>query len=536
MKQERDEWEIMMKEEETLRKRKHPNIIPLLASFTHDTIESDCDKRSLNLIFPYAEMDMDQWMKLKQTPTWLRDHAHGRRKYLYNSMYSLVSALAFLHREIDGVITAHHDLKPENILLIGETLMISDFGRSNLIPLAQGSETNGPAGSFDYQPPEYWNDDGSRALRLHGRAFDVWAMGCIILEMATLIVHGWESEKVSQFEEERSDSSKRSRNFENKHRNDKSFHNNMNVVHNWVSRLKDHDDNSPLLSQVLMIAMAMMNIQPEERLYSWEVELDLYEILHPDDPRVVRLEKGSLGVQPPKEKDFAQRQTPLHRASIQGNRDRVSNLLKVGWLPKAKNRAGFTSIQLAKLNGNREVENLMLEHLSIRDINAEGGTLGSQIQKHFSGMGLDTGFTNLHHAARFSDAATMRLLLDQIGSAEASLVVDDFGKTPLHHAAERASEEVVSLLLAYEDPKQHLLHIKDSSGKTPLHWAAQGGNPAATQRLLLSQRATRNVLEEQDDDGKTPIELAVKYERGDVYLLLLDFKRRCSLLETPVDG
>ena len=438
-------------------------------------------------------------------------------------MYSLVSALAFLHREIDGAITAHHDLKPKNILLIGETLMICDLGRSNLIPLAQGSETNGPAGTFDYQPPEYWNDNGTRASRSHGRAFDVWAMGCIMLEMATLIVYGWESGKVSQFEEERSDPSTRSRKFENIHI-DRSFHNHMNTVHNWVSRLKDHEHNSPLLSQILKLTMAMLDVQLEERLYSWEVELDLYEALHPDDPRVVRLEKGALCVQPPTQKDFTGKQTPLHRASIQGNRDRVSSLLKVGWQPDAKDRAGYTPIQLAKLNRNPEIERLMLEHLSVKDANV-GSTPGSQIYRH-SEIGPGRGFTRLHHAARFSDAIAINRLLDQSNSTEALLVVDDFGKVPLHHAAERASGDVVSRLLAYEDPEQSLLLVKDNSGKTPLHWAAQGGNVDAAKRLLLTEQATQAILEVQDDDGKTPIQLAVKYERAEVISLILDFKRR----------
>ena len=43
-------------------------------------------------------------------------------------MYKLVSAISFLHRELDGTITAYHDVELNNILLLGDTLKICDLG------------------------------------------------------------------------------------------------------------------------------------------------------------------------------------------------------------------------------------------------------------------------------------------------------------------------------------------------------------------------------------------------------------------------
>jgi serine/threonine protein kinase len=138
---------------------------------------------------------MTQWLRLDCSPL---GNSVGIRDWLYREIFALVSAVSFLHREIDGIVTSHHDLKPDNILWLGGSLKICDLGRSHLLPAADGSETEGRAGlgTFSYQPPEYYNDDGTRSSRKHGRAFDVWSLGCILLEMATLIVYGWQGRKI----------------------------------------------------------------------------------------------------------------------------------------------------------------------------------------------------------------------------------------------------------------------------------------------------------------------------------------------------
>ena len=135
------------REMETLRRREHPNIIPLLASYTLRKMESEVIAKSLHLIFPIAEMDLADWMILPQTPDWLaRLPKPKRRKHLYRFIYALVSGLSFLHREKDGTITAHHDLKPRSILVFGQEFKIADLGRSHLRPSATGTETEASSG------------------------------------------------------------------------------------------------------------------------------------------------------------------------------------------------------------------------------------------------------------------------------------------------------------------------------------------------------------------------------------------------------
>ena len=171
----REDESICRREVDTLREREHPNIEPLLASYAMKTTASD-SIAPLHLIFPFADDDLKEWMNHPQPPIWLdRFSRSEERAYLYRCIYALVSGLSFLHREKGETTTAHHDLKPENILVFGEELKLADFGRSHLHTLAQGSEThvNSGLGTYEYQPPKYWRDDGRHAEVKHGRAFDI---------------------------------------------------------------------------------------------------------------------------------------------------------------------------------------------------------------------------------------------------------------------------------------------------------------------------------------------------------------------------
>jgi ankyrin repeat protein len=548
-----------MREVDTLRKREHPNIISLLASFTLYGIESGFEKKSLNMMFEYAEMNMEIWMSLEHTPQHLQsmDQA-GRRKYLYNSMYELVSALSFLHRELDGMITAHHDLKPKNILLLGDTLKIGDLGGSQLISPTQGSETDGPKGTFTYHPPEYWNDNGSRACRRHGRSFDMWSMGCILTEMATLVVYGWEQQQVRTYRERRSKApqQRKLKRQSNEHQEDDSFHNHMNEVCAWIQQLKD-TDGSRVLIESLGIAQGMLKSNPKDRLYSWEAELDLFELLHPDNPRVIRLEKGALCVQPPGKGALSGVHTPIHRAKLRGNQDRVNQLLQKGWsasvhhrhlevsphtetlqgkglvnydtLPLGQGKGDLNMVSQPGDNPQKSYANELsdfanaVKHKSSSEtlsILAESSSLQELLREED-----DDALTALHWTARFGSYTTMDYLLRHLEDKTMLDAKDSFGKTALHHASEKASTQVMQLLLgAYpQEGREDWILAKDSNGKTPLHWAAQGGNISAA-RLLLSCVSTPSaVLAVEDDGGNTPLRLAIKHASSEVETLLLNW-------------
>ena len=293
----KDEWEELNHEVETLERRRHPNIIPLLGSYyLHIPESSGRLAKTMHLIFPWAGLDLEMWLISRETPGALQGISREeRRAHIYHSIYALVSGLWSLHRESEGKITSHHDLRPSNILVIERDLKIADLGRSHLRPATEGSQTEGrPLGTYGYQPPEYWQDDGSRANVSHGRAFDIWAMGCILIELAILIVHVWEPQMVTKFRTERQSNKIKDRpRVMERHskREDGSFHNNWLVVERWVNQLKHHHGTSKKLKRILDVAMGMLDHEPGSRLYTWEAELDLHDIEYPDEEQDL-LKKG----------------------------------------------------------------------------------------------------------------------------------------------------------------------------------------------------------------------------------------------------
>ena len=269
------------REVETLRKRRHQNIVPLLASYYLDgTDSSDRPTRTMHLLFPWAEMDLHAWMTGSRIPSPLQRLSRPeRQEHIYRSIYTLVSGLSYLHEENGGLITSHHDLKPNNILVFGQVFKIADLGRSHLLNAEEGSKTGGVLGTYEYQPPEYYQEDGNKAKIRHGRAFDIWAMGCIFMELAILIVYDWEFEKVSQFRRERAENTALDRPQLAKFREqDNSFHNNWSVVEKWFTKLAQHAKGREELGHILAAVKHMLVRKPGSRLYSWEAETDLQSL------------------------------------------------------------------------------------------------------------------------------------------------------------------------------------------------------------------------------------------------------------------
>ena len=368
-----DDWERLFREVQTLRKRgKHPNTIPLLASYTLDTVESGHHVKVLYLLFPLAEMDLADWMTKPQIPfNVARLSKQELQAYIYRSIYVLISSISYLNRDVDGKVTAHHDLKPRNILLVDDEMKIADLGHSHLRPILEGSATKRASGlgTYEYQPPEYWNKDGSRAEVKHGRAFDVWAMGCIMTELATLVLHDWQSGSVIEFREERRRHPKRDRKVTVSVQKDSdvSFHNNMILVKDWVDRLKDRGS-SQQLNEVLNIATGMLAPQAKDRPYMWEIQMDLHETLKPYDSSIpdseedlcIRppFEKGPAGIHDQRPKIQDKTEPPLRRAAKKDNRKRTIRLWELRWPLSLPDINGETPLDIMKRSENTEIRTL----------------------------------------------------------------------------------------------------------------------------------------------------------------------------------
>ena len=575
------DWERLFREVQTLQKRRnHPNIIPLLASYTLETDESGYYVKTLHLLFPFAKMDLADWMTKPQIPfnvaTLLKEK---RQAYLYRSIYGLVSGISYLHREIDGIATAHHDLKPRNILVFNDMLKIADFGHSHLRPIIEGSATEGASGlgTYEYQPPEYWNQDGSQAQVKHGRAFDVWAMGCIIIELATLVVDDWQSGMVTEFKNERMKNPKRDRKSPGSVQDgsDVSFHNNPIVVKDWVGRLRDHDG-SQQLNEILDTAVGMLAPKPKNRPYMWEIQTDLYETLKPSDDLIPDLE-GDLYIRPPfgdelrasygRGMSYNPRpeiqeytETPLHRAAKKNKWTRTIRLWELGWPLSLPDPNGETPRDIMKRSDNIELRKLE-EDVTLLLEAARTGNIG-EIRKLFS-RGLSPLMVNADGRSALYEAITsfhigvidclleskakeQLMLWDQanlelplhtaakIGFMKAlERVLKDYPdvnvsggryRTALYHAARGCHSDVVRLLL---QNKAQVLppELRDSiSVETPFHAALQCGNRTEVYdivKLLLEADDGHECMEQKDSWGTTPLLLAAQYGNVRCFEILL---------------
>lgn len=92
------------------------------------------------------------------------------------------------------------------------------------------------------------------------------------------------------------------------------------------------------------------------------------------------------------------------------------------------------------------------------------------------------GFAAVHFAARYGNADVVEVLI----AAGANIhCMDDYGKTPLHWAAEydrnpeHSAEATAHLLRAGAD-----VHSKDKAARTPLHYATRAGHPNVVKMLI----------------------------------------------------
>lgn len=458
-----------------------------------------------------------------------------RQKYIYRSIFELVFGVSYLHKEIDGRLITHHDLKPLNILVVNDKLQIADFGHSHLRPIIVGSETEGRLGSYEYQPPEYYNQDGSRALGRYGRAFDVWAVGCIIVELATLIVHDWQSDMVNTFREKRKSNLSRARTSptEIDQNSDLSFHNNLNVVTHWLSCLKQ-DGASRQLDEVLSIANAMLASKPENRVKMWEVAMDLHQILKQYDNLIPNL-GGDLCIPPPlgrKESIFRfgrtqpelvfvresiewYSETPLHRAAKKNNSTRTIRLWELGWPLSLPDQNKQTPLDIMKRSEIKELRKLEEGVIAMIDAAKIGNTVA--IKNLFS-RGLSALMVNADGRSAMFEAVTrsriniIDLLLETKEMDQLMLWDRSQKILPLHQAAAVGSVKVLERLLKhYPD-----VNIATATYETALSYAAAGFHLDAV-RLLIKNKALLMPANVPKEWLHLPLHLALNSKESAAY-------------------
>ena len=553
-----------MREVKTLQARRHDHIVPLVASWTGQVLESEYEVVYVNLLFPWARMDLAEWLYRPRPPQdWGGKDQGALKDYIYHSILSISGAVTFVHREIEGFISSHHDIKPKNILLFGRTWKLADFGRTHLLRSAQVSDTEGTIGTYTYQPPEYRNNLGEKAEKAHGRAFDVWSLGCITIEFATIAVYGWQDQKLLGFRNKRIQNQDRPKRTPEKHEGqDDSFSNNMIVVQDWTRQLL-HDDQSPDLRSMLKIAETMMIEEESLRYLSWEVYLDLHELLHRNRTIKEAETMTSEVVQRPSRHHEKTKHHPLRRAYEQDNKPRVKWLLKTGWaghpidLPKIDKKDPSPSSEVVKwirtakamqgLSWRRLLHTTIPQSLiakakasGLADANQRpdlgpSKKIGAEVERAFVSSRPSTSFkkgtvypdehgmTKMHLECQNAHFWRVVQYSERSSSKEWDSIMtheDSVGRLPLHYAANNGSSQIIKHLLKNFSLNATVLAAwPDHEGRTPLHLASQRGDINAIKSLLHAHKDPVQYLNLKDKRNRTACDVALDYGHNNAYEL-----------------
>jgi len=137
----------------------HPHIVPI-----YEISEED---GRLYLAMKFIDgPDMTTLIKEKGALPW---------DVVVEMVSQIASALDFAHQQ--NVV--HRDLKPGNILISNGQALLTDFGLAQMVESNSQSVsmTGGVAGTYNYMPPEVFNDEQVTP------AADIYALGCVVYEM-----------------------------------------------------------------------------------------------------------------------------------------------------------------------------------------------------------------------------------------------------------------------------------------------------------------------------------------------------------------
>jgi serine/threonine protein kinase len=164
--------EQLLNEAQIIKRLNHRHIITLKSTYLWNNIFSF-------VMSPVADTDLSQFLAHMDSLRLGKEKDDGIAKLL-GWPGCLIRALDYMHE----MRVKHRDIKPSNILIRGEMIYFTDFGISKVVPEEFTTGTDGTFGPMtrSYVAPEALMDKSRR-----GRAMDIFSLGCVFLEMSTVI-------------------------------------------------------------------------------------------------------------------------------------------------------------------------------------------------------------------------------------------------------------------------------------------------------------------------------------------------------------
>ncbi|EDO65088.1 kinase-like protein [Neurospora crassa] len=268
----------------SVKTQKSTHLIKLLTTFS--VIEEDGGSEVFYLLFPWAEGNLWKYWKVHQprnqqerltSALWMAQQCHQLARALlcvHNERQQTLKLYEFPAGK-DELYGRHGDIKAENVLYFESDgmLVLSDFGLGRLHNKYSRSNADPKAleKSATYRAPEF-----DLARGRISRASDVFSLGCMFLEFVTWqilgydavydefptyrmeedITHGFESDIFFKVEGETAIIKPK--------------------VHEWMVRLKQHENASEYTKQFLDVIEEMLSPYPKDRINVVKLESKLY--------------------------------------------------------------------------------------------------------------------------------------------------------------------------------------------------------------------------------------------------------------------
>ena len=157
---------IEIRELTIMKKIKHPNVINL------NEFNLCREEREVWILMDYVPTDLGKfYAKNKDNKDVMNEN------FFKNIAFQIINGANYLHQNM----IMHRDLKLENILYDEEKKIarIGDFGLSRQFDYDKETQYT-DVGTFPYKPPEV-----ILGLTHYSTAFDIWSIGCILVEICT---------------------------------------------------------------------------------------------------------------------------------------------------------------------------------------------------------------------------------------------------------------------------------------------------------------------------------------------------------------